>query len=386
MAKILKHIEASFEIVTPSFAGDADKNRAKFRLSSINGLLRYWFRAVAWPEYEDLNKVKEAELNVFGGAGSETDTKKHAFRLRAIKTAIRGYYSPQSQFDQKNKLSGINYLAGQGCIHFRNGLQRAAIKENSHFILKLQFIRPVEEKEFNLLLKAIKCLGLIGGVGSRTRRGFGSLVLQYLKVNDQTAWQAPQNVEEYKSMLAELLKANNDTLPDYTALSKKIEWKIITLRNNNTWQNALDEIGKQFLRFRSYGRHGKLPWGEKAKQRFSNDHDLVYNFCQGKKPDKNATAPERVAFGLPHNYFFSSLGPKGNVNVTGTQSERRASPLFIHIHKINNKYYPVVVFIPARFLPDREQICLKGKRKTSLPLPLNLYQPIKEFLKTLPAL
>jgi CRISPR-associated protein Cmr1 len=62
-----------------------------------------------------------------------------------------------------------------------------------------------------------------------------------------------------------------------------------------------------------------------------------------------------VAFGLPHNYYFSSYQEK--VDVKPARLERRASPLFIHIQELANKQYAAVTTImPSDFLPPGERI------------------------------
>jgi hypothetical protein len=67
--------------------------------------------------------------------------------------------------------------------------------------------------------------------------------------------------------------------------------------------------------------------------------------------------PERAIFGLPHNYFKpKDKAVKGSTNykvdVSPDGFERRASPLFLHIHRFDQGP-PVALwlFLPAQFLP-----------------------------------
>ena len=54
------------EIVTPCFLGGA-RDQAEWRGASIRGQLRWWFRAVAGARFAgDLDKVREAEEEIFG--------------------------------------------------------------------------------------------------------------------------------------------------------------------------------------------------------------------------------------------------------------------------------------------------------------------------------
>ena len=126
------------------------------------------------------------------------------------------------------------------------------------------------------------------------------------------------------------------------------------------------------IRYRRYGRRNHngdhtLPGNMGiAEQLFSSDHDLVQSLG-----NVNITShPRRVAFGLPHNYFFGSTRLK--FDITGASSERRASPLFIHIHQLGREYAAVLTYLPARFLPDNEKIRISGHgTKTEVPVQID---------------
>lgn len=88
-------------------------------------------------------------------------------------------------------------------------------------------------------------------------------------------------------------------------------------------------------------------------QRFKPDHDEMLKVAQRDPRRDQAVAPERAVFGLPHNYFFSSLRkPQAIVEVNGDDAERRASPLFLHLHHPANAP-PIVIlaFLPAKYSP-----------------------------------
>lgn len=55
--------------------------------------------------------------------------------------------------------------------------------------------------------------------------------------------------------------------------------------------------------------------------------------------------PIRVAFGLPHNYAKW-------LKIEAERHDRRASPLFFHIHPLGDGFIGVIAFLPARFLPE----------------------------------
>ena len=96
----------------------------------------------------------------------------------------------------------------------------------------------------------------------------------------------------------------------------------------------------------------------------------------GALPEKH---PRRVAFGLPHNY---GKGKRDRVEPSGA-IDRRASPLFIHIHECGGTPVAVLSFLPAQFLPTKGSggafISVGGIDVAQAPED-TLYGPVEEFL------
>ena len=63
-------IEATYRVVTPMFCGGAEPDkRAELRPSSFKGVLRFWWRALAWSRLGgDLGQIKQQEDALFGSA------------------------------------------------------------------------------------------------------------------------------------------------------------------------------------------------------------------------------------------------------------------------------------------------------------------------------
>ncbi len=376
----MKSIEVTFKVNTPMFMGGND-HKGEFRIPSLLGVLRFWYRATA-PRHliHDISALREAEARLFGS----TNTGQAAFLVRADANEIS--FADASTHITKSTY-GINYL-GYGPISFK-GVQRSCIKEGS--TIKIKFIfRPNtsnQQPDKDGLIRAIKAFTLFGGLGSRSRRGFGSVTLLTFKDEaGNSLWRAPQNRNELHSEIKSFINAlelrDITEVPPYTAFSYMS--RIIISQTNSNPFSVLESIGQEMIRYRSYGRsdHGgshNWPWGEKAKPNFANDHDLLLNL------DKNTGLhPRRVAFGLPHNYHFGSI--KKNFNISGETSERerRASPLFIHIHALGKEYAAVLTFLPAKFLPDNEKIKMTGNGST-VYVPCDVdWQVITDFLASIP--
>lgn len=356
----MKTLQATYSISAPMFLA-ADRYNAELRPPSFKGVLRFWFRAIALSRYQnDLEVVREQEDKLFGSTNGQA-----AFLLRLQPTGeLEHVPKEQRWYGQESA-----YL-GYGLIDYKNRqLQntRAYIKEGLNFTAKLLIKQndKVQAESINILKQALIAMGLFGGLGARSRRGYGSISLIELKENDQVLWTGPKNEEQLiKSIEDFFLVLGNltDGLPKYSAFSNQ-SCAAVVLTNNNA-NGLLRQLGEQLINYR------------KNYQR--DDAKLVLQALQGKKVDKH---PKRVVFGLPHNYFFKGKPPRKLLVAPHYQRlDRRASPLFIHIHKLENDYAAVLLLLPAEFLPDGAKIKM-GKH--NVPVDVD-YQILRGFMKSFP--
>jgi len=369
-------IRAVYRITTPLFLGGAEKDtKAELRAPSFKGVLRFWYRAAALPRLGTWQEVAKEERNLFGS--SDTGQGRFLVRLTApggLQTAPPGqpWAAPGSAY------MGYGIIGPKGAI-------RPYIKPGGLVAAELLCRPGTTTAQTAAVKKALTALGLFGGMGSRPRHGFGSLSLESLSDDGQEEWIAPRTATELQeritSFLGDLGPLRGE-LPPYTAFSGK--QRIIVCAQGKDALDVLDRIGRQMITYRSYGKsqgQGKphrLPWGEAAHPAFPDDHDLVGGFVSSGKADRH---PRRVAFGLPHNYFFS--GPKIKVNVKPVHLERRASPLFVHIHALEAEgHAAVLTLLPAVFLPPGEEIVLGGPggREVRVPVDVKEYGDVNAFL------
>ena len=92
------------------------------------------------------------------------------------------------------------------------------------------------------------------------------------------------------------------------------------------------------------------------------DHDAMLAYLTTGKIGR---APNRSAFGLPHNYFFtkSLRSVSGEVNLMNAGSKgRRASPLLLHVQGLEDETFCVVAtFLPARLIPEGREVEVSGR-------------------------
>lgn len=346
----MQTLEATFKIVTPLFLGDANQNinpDNPIRSASIKGALRFWWRALTWnriycAEKNNVNaalqKLHAAEARLFGIAAEDEKGGQGLFLLSVISPKDRHKISTEKLSEQR-----INYLIGQGLS------KREAIKEGE-FTVKILFKPNCPDQDNQSITDALMMFGLLGALGSRARHGLGSISLTVLKKSGKNI-AVPINKDQYKEMITGLLKNLVHHEPPFTAFSGFTRLEIS--KQETDAMRLLKAVNDEQQMYRSYGRNGKVD-GKAAEQNFISDHNLMLQGNIGK-------APLRSVFGLPHNYYFSSS--KKNVEVNYLPAEaaaRRASPLFLHIHQLNESdFIAVHCLFQAKFLPENSMLEVK---------------------------
>jgi CRISPR-associated protein Cmr1 len=392
-------IVARYRVVTPLFCGGADPaaTAAELRLPSFKGVLRYWWRALAWSEYsETLDAIQAAENKLFGSGGAGAQRSRVVMQLGEVSTPAQLAKGSRLKDPRGNPLSpgachGLIYL-GYGLIDARSGeLSRPCLipRGNASFEFEVKLrCRGVEQRELALLRRALEIVGSVGGLGARSRRGYGALALVELGVEGASDWKPPTSIAELKERLVTLtVPTRHPLLPRYTAFSADSRHVLLQASEADDPLALLDRVGREMVRYRSYGRNETIladdnGHGVCAERKFTPDHHAMQRVAAGGGVQPPGFHPERIAFGLPHNYFFSKNQPgrqKARVG-PGGGFDRRASPLFIHIHMCGALPVAVLSFLPAQFLPSNHRtIKVGGHQVPQAPEP-QLYRPIHNFL------
>lgn len=339
-------LEVRYKLVTPLFMGGADPNgRAELRPPSIKGALRFWYRALD-PQYSSKN-----EAHVFGGIGKGEGLSSFLIRLQDVRMKV----APAQ--DARWDGSPIAYLAFGPVARDRelkkSVTMRPYFDAGSTFTLRVVFRRDTRREDRLAIERALWAMGVFGGLGSRARKGFGSLTATHVEGSISGlpwSFDDPASlVQVLKRFLGESCSVS-EAYPEHTSWSKHSRCVVSqTFRNG---QAALEWLGREMHRYRSY----------KGDKLFVDDHDLMLDYLRTGRIQR---IPRRVAFGLPHNYYFASLRVAGEVNLTckeaGGAKGRRASPLFFHVQELTNGQVCVVAtFMPARFIPTGCTITVSG--------------------------
>jgi hypothetical protein len=192
----------TLQVTTPLFNGGADPDgsagfrpdhEAGIRVASIRGAMRFWFRALAGVlTGQNLDLLASLERRVFGGISDGADNTGSPLLLRIPKqppvvpvSGSHSFLAPRhlSLRDRRQHESRwLLYLMGQGLGDLAGcKVRRPYVDVGQEFQLKLAFRHTAGEDADarnaieGLAVASLWLMCTYGGVGARTRRGFGGV-------------------------------------------------------------------------------------------------------------------------------------------------------------------------------------------------------------------
>ncbi|MFN0162411.1 MAG: RAMP superfamily CRISPR-associated protein [Burkholderiales bacterium] len=432
----MKEVNVKLRIVTPMFLGGSSGQVAvPLNEKSLKGALRFWWRAVHWPRFrlaqtgidaeaKALEALRREELRLLGAAATDDTTQPSGqgtvhLRVESGQTTLLrpnlvkaqgedvahaalqdAVYEGEGTFQHAFPTRpGHVYLLGLGLAQYyrppggvgQNWVVRPAIAPTECEV-SLFGKRGVAAEDLKSVLQGLWAMGMLGGLGSRSRRGFGSFSIHEVKTgagidsSSFSTFNPPSTPDEYKGCVEALLKAsdckNAIDLAPFTALNKDSQvrllydqtriqlyngfepagWETLSIGGGMSPWQLLDALGEQYLRYRGWGFRGTIA-GRTSEMNFKSDHDN-YKDCVVTANAAPPVPPERLGLGLPLPYTNKwTVGwtkkplPGRPRNDEKTLESRRASPLFFHIHQFADKRVcGALTLLPARFLPADAEI------------------------------
>jgi CRISPR-associated protein Cmr1 len=293
----LPTLTATYRVVTPMFIGGADSQGApELRAPSFKGVLRFWWRALAWDRFgHDLKRLRDEEAALFGS--SDAGQSKIRLQLFPDNCTVGDSAGRWSR-------NGWEDYAGYG-------LRDADRRPWAPGTMRVEITaRTVDVLCRDDLLAALKLLGLCGGLGARSRNGWGSLTL--LNLRGAATWDAPRDRSSLHNAIAQLLMLSPGPIPPYTAISC----------------HAAFAVGKECRSATDAHRYLSTVYRDNVQA------------AKGARKD-------RRQFGLPRTGLSADQ-----------RDQRRAKPLFLHVHETEEgaPAFPVALYLPAHFLPTERQM------------------------------
>lgn len=180
----------TLDVTTPLF-NDGGDDDAGLRVPSLLGAMRFWFRALAGAHLgPDLPAVAAWEARVFGGASAGGDDRSASSPVQwriprqpaSVPTGTTPAWLPSH--GRRGGRHGpppgqdrwLVYLLGQGLADLRNcTLTRGHVPPGQQIDLKFRRRQRTDDAALGLALTSLWLTAAFGGVGARTRRGFGGI-------------------------------------------------------------------------------------------------------------------------------------------------------------------------------------------------------------------
>jgi len=280
----------TFTVVTPLFLGGEDGKTAEIRIPSLRGVLRFWWRASF---QGDLRELKNAEADVFGNTEKKSPLEIYPAEQINIKTSSHPIPKGTLVNTGEYEPVGIIRYLGYGLQKDTGGTQqREFIELKQSFSLEFLYPEHIEED----VERSLSLLHSFGGLGSRSRNGFGSVQIEGRKLLD--LGDVPVTGE----------------VKDYTSFSQ--DSRLFTFAKHDSWVGALSEAGVAYrearvnLEARHQGdrrRYVSLPLNIKGGPNFGGRHAKPYflhvNKLDDKEDEKKKVFQSRILF-LPYRYNY----------------------------------------------------------------------------------
>ncbi len=322
-------ITAKISLLTPVFGGGAESKKIDkdypIRSASIKGQLRFWWRAARAGGYNTVEEMKEAEERLWGGPSNSG----------VLSLSVDSNISVQDEpfFEGDRALRGkeaLSYFAFPLRPTEDNNNPKPAYTLSGSFTLKLYVDTTHPEYKKNDEVEAKSALWAwrrFGGIGGRTRRGFGAVDLG-----------RDESIEHPELWLKNDYIINKQPPEGVPSLAPSAGAKIAT-RTTKEAEKAWSELASKFKRFRQgngLGRNDPQPDKFAGRSRWPEPdvirhhlHKSPQGASKHQTPIVNVTKAPRGQFGMPIIFHFQNYEHITDVELNIQDKERFASPLIL---------------------------------------------------------
>ncbi len=257
------------EFVTPAFLGGADKE-AEFRVESFKSGIRYWWRVLYGWQYG--NDIKNIEDSIFGSTDRVSSLRlkltipKEPENCISSEKLIGKRFSTSHQ-GREISLNILDYLAFGKCTYdrdLRGNKYSSYIKPKTSITLTMK----INNSEYSDQIKdAAKMFFKYGGIGGRSRNGFGSM-----------------SIKEFNYDFSKKVTVS-DKLFEIPVISNKSKF-FITREKFEKWEDALSEVGIAYQSARASleNKHSFERRGLVARPIAARNENIPQNIKKERRP------------------------------------------------------------------------------------------------------
>lgn len=354
-----------YKVITPLFGGGVKPGVADpitvVRGTEVRGHLRFWWRATRGGQFDgSCEKMKKAEELIWGssGASGKPGPSDVSIFVSDIQPGSDRYQTQRSDrlIELGDPSSEYSYVAFP--LRSERGKPAGNVRDNVGFSLTIRYCTS----QFTDVAAALWAWETFGGIGARTRRGFGAL--QCISI-DHVATTLPDSTTIAATIRSGLQQhlASGSWPTNVPSLLRDFRISPSTGKPNadEAWKHLFSRL-KQFRQARFQNSIGK-PYGRSTWP----EPDAIRNLT-GDRAEKHAKRRlafdkfPRSVFGLPIIFQFkdNDLGDPGQTSLEGADHDRLASPLILRpLACAGGKYVGLAVILNAPTQPPGGLI-LKG--------------------------
>jgi CRISPR-associated protein Cmr1 len=291
----MKPIEFVVQTVTPMFMAGADGEHIEIRPPSLKGDLRFWWRAYYWGQKTNaltIDEIRTEEGKIFGTTENGGRKSKFALKIshQRLKPTTGKFPKHDIQVFSRGRSFPINileYLA-YGTYEYQRGrgnvFTREYLTPGQEMTVTMLPRQGVDENE---IVKSFYFLVMCGGLGAKSRNGFGSLAVKNPEVFKR--YGLPGSFPDEQFFTQNL--STNHHVPPFTAFSKGMRvFKLRPPKNSHekyprwkTWDDCLAELGRIYRESR-----GKLEPKHQYEQRQYIAAPIIVAKKQQSRLDRHA--------------------------------------------------------------------------------------------------
>lgn len=356
----------TIRVVTPMVGGGVkpqwiDKLRP-VRSSAIRGQLRFWWRATRGATYQNVAELRSREVEIFGST-----ERPSAVKIWVETDSSRIKSTPM--FDESKKKMVREPWEGQYALFSFLGMKQEDPQYLNNFYFTLHVEYNLSESDVKTWARDLEELKLdvecalwawinFGGIGSRTRRGCGSLYCSKFSPKTARADELracfQEKVEQYKLNLVSHEANFQQTHREWPTLSTTIKFGGGETEPVKAWSMAVRELQK----FRNARNEYKEGGTKRFSRSFWPEADSIRRITKiGVKDHLKSTTikegPDYVAFpraqlGLPIIFHFQNDTQKhppkdqgyepSDIELVPKDRDRLASPVIVKAVAVENGF------------------------------------------------
>lgn len=364
------------ELITPAFLAGAQQQRedCELRPATVRGQLRWWWRTLH-AGFLDGPMLQALEAAIWGdtlGGGAVRTTVQAVQAARVERFDFKERFDVKPEFKRRHALADRPDKTTQGLFYISYGMDDGGPRDRrqrwyadagatwtigltarpARFLRRREDLADPKKQHAGEMLAAdvvlrqaqaaLWLLCTYGGIGSKARKGFGSLQLTGQTGND---WSLDQCRELAAELRAQLQLGNDFSEPRAAspALGTR-DWPVIDQTEtawDDPWQ-VLDAVGFAYQAYAQQNKHQRVKAALGLPRKIHGPRDNGPITTREGRPvqDPKTWQP-------PEHLDFPGRDPK-----TPVKDARHASPIHLHLARSANGLTVRLLAFPSPRLPD----------------------------------